>query len=218
MPRAVVRMATDRRRARRTPGLRFAKLLGTGSGETFGLGDADLRHWALLATWDGSAAAADFEQGSLARKWGRLAEERWTARLVPVSSRGRWSRQEPFGPVATGRPADAGGPVAALTRARLVPARAVTFWRSVPPVSTALHAAAGLRFALGVGEAPIGLQGTFSVWDSATSLRGFAYRSEAHQRAIDDTARIGWYAEELFARFRVVDAAGTYRGSDPLAP
>ncbi len=218
MPRAVVRMATDRRQARRTPGLRFAKLLGTGSGETFGLGDADPRHWALLASWDSSAAAAAFEQGSLAGRWDRLADERWACRLIPISSRGRWSRQEPFGPVARGRSADNGGPVAALTRARLVPSRAATFWRSVPPVSAALHAAAGLRFALGVGEAPIGLQGTFSVWDSATSLRDFAYRSEEHQRAIDDTARLGWYAEELFARFRVVDAAGTYRGNDPLAP
>ena len=217
VPRAVLRMATDRSGVRRIPGVRFAKLLGTGSGETFGLRDADARHWALLATWDTPAAAAHFEQTGVVRRWDQLADERWAARLVPLSSRGQWSGREPFGPVAAGRPVDDGAPVAALTRARLVPSRAVSFWRSVPPVSAALHAAAGLRFALGVGEAPIGLQGTFSVWDNAASLRSFAYRSQEHQRAIDDTARCGWYAEELFARFRVASAAGTYRGRDPLA-
>ncbi len=219
VPRALVRMATDRRRLRGVPGLRFAKLLGTGSGETFGLADADARHWALLTTWEDEAAADAFEQGPVSRGWESLAEERWTARLVPISSRGSWSRQAPFGPAAAERrPDEDGGRVAALTRARLVPRRAATFWRSVPPVSAALHASPGLRFAVGVGEAPVGLQGTFSVWDSAASLRAFAYRGVAHQRVIADTTRLGWYAEELFARFGVLSAAGTYRGLDPLGP
>ena len=39
----------------------------------------------------------------------------------------------------------------------------------------------GLRFAVGVGEAPVGLQGTVSVWESARALRGFAYGGAAHQ-------------------------------------
>jgi hypothetical protein len=106
--------------------------------------------------------------------------------------------------------------VAVITRARLVPQRAAAFWRAVPPVSADLHSGPGLRFALGIGEAPLGLQGTFSVWESGEALRSFAYDRPAHRAAIADTARLGWYTEELFARFRLLSATGSYLGRDPL--
>jgi hypothetical protein len=86
----------------------------------------------------------------------------------------------------------------------------------VPPVSADLHAAPGLRLALGIGEAPLGLQGTFSVWDSLSALNAFAYRRAPHAAVIERTQREGWYAEELFARFAVLSTAGTLDGADPL--
>ena len=49
--RAVSRVAISRLQLRRISGLRFAKLLGTGSGETFTMRDADPHHWALLTVW-----------------------------------------------------------------------------------------------------------------------------------------------------------------------
>src|SRR4051812_34882298 len=161
VPAAVARMAFDRAPLRRTRGLRFAKLMGTGSGRTFTVRDADPRHWALLSTWDSPADRARFDTSRPAAAWGRLAEEHWRADLVPISSRGLWSRRAPFGdprPSRTGRTVP-GDPIAALTGARLVPRRAATFWRAVPPVSADLHSNPGLRFALGIGEAPLGLQG-----------------------------------------------------------
>jgi hypothetical protein len=92
-----------------------------------------------------------------------------------------------------------------------------SFWAAVPPVTEALHASPGLRLAVGIGEAPIGLQGTFSVWDGADALRAFAYRDATHREVIGRTATDGWYTEELFARFAVVQATGTVRGRNPLA-
>jgi hypothetical protein len=210
VPAALLRMAADPPALRRVPGLRFAKLLGTGSGRTFTVRDADPRTWALLAVWDG---AADDDTAVL-RRWRRIADEEWSVALRPLSARGRWSRREPFG-----RP-DAerwDGPVAAVTRARIALRKAVRFWRAVPPVSADLHAGPGLRFALGVGEAPIGLQGTFSVWDSSAALNGFAYGRPAHTAVVRRTAEERWYAEELFARFAVLSSAGTVGGRDPLA-
>jgi hypothetical protein len=85
----------------------------------------------------------------------------------------------------------------------------------VPPVSAELRRTDGLRLALGIGEAPIGLQGTFSLWDSPDALVGFAHRGAAHREAVRRTAQLGWYAEELFARFEVVELAGTYQGRTP---
>jgi hypothetical protein len=75
----------------------------------------------------------------------------------------------------------------------------------------------GLLATLGVGEAPIGWQGTLSVWTDAGALRAFAYEGAAHRAAIRKTEETGWYAEELFARFGVAGTQGTMNGEDPLA-
>ncbi|HEX2073270.1 MAG TPA: monooxygenase, partial [Geodermatophilus sp.] len=171
--------------------------------------------WGLLAVWDGVADADRFEEGSVVQGWQKLSEEQWSVRMRPLAARGRWSGRRPFGQPA---PQRWDGPVAAITRARLVPRRAASFWRAVPPVSADLHRAPGLRFALGISEAPVGLQGTFSVWDSAAALNAFAYDRAAHAEVVRRTAPEGWYAEELFARFAVLSSAGRSGGRDPLAP
>ena len=215
VPRALLRMGLDRTRVRRTPGLRFAKLLGTGDGRTFTVRDADPHRWGLLATWTSErGGATTFERRSpVALAWQRLAVETWRADLRPVASRGTWSGRQPFGdPV----PKRSEGPVAALTRARLRPAAAAGFWRAVPPVSADLRDRPGLRAAVGIGEAPLGLQGTFSLWESGAAVREFA-RGEAHAEVVARTEPERWYAEELFARFDVVGTAGTLDGRDPLA-
>ena len=71
---------------------------------------------------------------------------------------------------------------------------------------------------MGIGEAPVGLQGTFSVWEGAAALVDFAHRRAAHVEVVGRTARERWYAEELFARFEVLDVQGTFRDEHPLAP
>lgn len=203
-------MARGRRPLRGQPGLRFARLLGTSRGRTFTTGDADARHWALLACWNAPAEAAAFERSRYASGWGARSEERLRLELQPISATGQWSRQQPFGvdPRRTMPP----GPCAILTRARLVPRKALTFQRAVPPVAESLHEAPGLRLARGIGEAPIGLQATFSVWDDLAAAQRFAYGSVAHREVVRRTPEVGWYAEQLFARFAVIDASGEIDG------
>jgi hypothetical protein len=214
VPAAVLRMGTERRRVRAVPGVRFAKLLGTGDGGTFGVRDADPRRWGLLASWSDRAAARAFERSPVATRWHRLAEEAWRVELRPLAARGRWSGREPFGTPAGGR---WDGPVAAVTRARLAPGRLRSFWRAVPPVAADLRGRPGLRLAVGIGEAPVGLQGTFSLWESSRALREFAYAGAAHTAVVARTGPERWYAEELFARFAVEAADGSVDGRDPLA-
>jgi quinol monooxygenase YgiN len=212
IPAALTRLALDHAALRRTPGLRFAKLLGTGDGRTFTLRDADPRHWALLAAWEDAASATRFERGATVTAWAARSTERLRVEMRPLASRGRWSRRCPFG---APRPVRFDGPVAAVTRARIAPRKALTFWRAVPAVSADLRDAPGLRLALGIGEAPVGVQGTFSLWQSTAALTGFAHRREPHVEVIRRTGQERWYAEELFARFAVLDVAGTFQGRTP---
>ena len=210
VPGAVRRMATQRLQLRSQPGLRFAKLMGTGDGRTFTVRDADPRHWALLTVWEDDAAAEAFvDSGGVTRSWEGIATESLTVRLRPIAARGQWARQRPFGD-PTPRPT--AGMVASITRARIAARRAASFWRAVPPVSADLRQVQGLRLAVGIGEAPIGLQGTFSLWDSSAALNDFAHRREPHIDAIRRTATEGWYAEELFARFEVLSLKGQFAG------
>jgi hypothetical protein len=62
----------------------------------------------------------------------------------------------------------------------------------------------GLRFSLGLGERPLVRQATLSVWDSLTQMQRFAYHAPGHRTVMQRTRAEGWYAEELFARFRVL--------------
>ncbi len=211
-------MIRHRSPLRRVPGLRFARLLGTGHGRSFTPADADPRHWALLAAWDSAHDAAAFERAGLTLQWDARAQERWRVSLRPVSSVGSWSGEAPFGPPrSAGTPPWAAAPCAVLTRARLAPRKAVAFWRATPPVAAAVAGAPGLRFARGIGEAPIGLQATFSVWQDPAAASAFAYEHPAHRAVVDRTGPEGWYSEQLFARFTVIDASGEVDGRDPLA-
>lgn len=210
---ALGRVASGARGLRGLPGLTFSKVLGTGSGRTFTLHDADAHHWAVLTVWQDAAAAERGATSPYLRRWDGAATEKLTVRMRPLSARGRWSRREPFGTSHSRSSVDDwSGPVAAVTRARLRPTRMFSFWRAVPPVVEGLTASDGLRLAVGIGESPIGLQGTFSLWDDADSLRTFAYRAPQHVDAIRRTRPERWYAEELFARFAVTWINGTYEG------
>jgi hypothetical protein len=176
------------------------KLLGTGADGRFGLGSVDLTRWAAITVTDGPAP--EFPH------WARLARAACRVELRPLASRGRWAGAEPFTPPADQPGWD--GPELALTRARLRPSRALTFWRSIgasaPPAGQP-----GLWASFGVGEAPVGWQGTVSLWRHRADLVDFAYRQPGHRRAIERTPTVGWYAEELFARFAVLGVTGDAR-------
>jgi len=206
---ALWRVARDRRRLRRAPGVRFAKFLGTGAGRHFGAGRADLTRWAAVIAWDGPDSAAAFAHTPVARAWQALASAACRLDLRPVASRGSWAGQAPFGTSTEGAAAAKDpGRVLALTRARLRPTRALRFWRAIEPVGTAAGRAPGLLAAFGVGEAPVGWQGTVSLWRSLRDLVEFAYRNPHHRDAIARTPTHRWYAEELFARFAVLSVTG----------
>ena len=204
IPSAILAMGFDRFFLISDKNVSFHKSLGTGKGETFTPSDANALQWGLIASVED---IEKFDSSFVVRRWSRISRSEFRAVLEPISSHGQWAGKEPF--VATAKDWD--GQVAAITRARIKWSQNFRFWRSVPPVTISLKSAPGLVAAIGIGEAPVGLQGTFSLWESAAAIRDFAYKGAAHQKAIADTSAYKWYSEELFARFAVREMRGSIK-------
>ena len=149
----------------------------------------------------------------IARRW-RSAEEVYTVRLRALRGHGTWRGVAVLDGLAAGR---ADGPVAVLTRADVRLRRWLPFLGAGPAVSDAVQQAPGLLAVVGVGEAPLGRQATFSLWSSAAHLEAFAAGHPAHRRVVERTRAERWYGEELFARFEPCGPEGTWDGRDPLA-
>ena len=205
IPFAFLSMALDRVRSRAFTGISFSKLLGTGSGKTFTPRDADLSRWGMIVVINRDRLE-EFDSSTIIANWRKRAITEFRAVLSPISSHGLWAKENPFDFTKPISSPDI--QIAAITRARIKWQKNFAFWGAVPPVVADLHNSPGLIAAIGIGEAPIGLQGTFSLWASAGALRDFAYKGQAHQVAIAQTEKIGWYSEELFARFEVLELRG----------
>ncbi|CAN5334705.1 hypothetical protein BH20GEM2_BH20GEM2_19230 [soil metagenome] len=199
-----LRTGTLRAPLRRVPGLRFAKLLGTGSGIGFSAVPDPLR-WALFACWE---ARRDWErfrdESPVMLRFRKRAAAVDTLLMLPASAHGRWEGSGPLGAPPDSVPLADDAPVAILTRATIRVSRALRFWSLVPAVDATLRGRDGLLLSVGFGEIPWLRQGTLSVWSSATVMREWAYGSTDHLAAMRRTRAEGWYAEELFARLRVV--------------
>ncbi|MEN9324539.1 MAG: hypothetical protein RL414_293 [Actinomycetota bacterium] len=201
--RAIHQMGFARFFLKFTPGVRFSKSIGTGTGKRFTPSDANPFLWGLIVVVDDPVR---FDNSKVVRQWRRFAVAEKRYLLHPLSSHGQWAGKEPF--IIDGT-VQGDGKIAAITRARIAWRKNFLFWSAVPPVTKSLHEQPGLEMAIGIGEAPIGLQGTFSLWKDAKSLRDFAYKGEAHAGAIEATQRHRWYSEELFARFAVLEERGS---------
>jgi hypothetical protein len=183
-------MVLGPRAHRGTPGLRLAKVLGSGHEGGFGLRPSASRQ-GLFLVFDGEAAADAFlAHGRAAQAYRAHAREFCTVKLRAFASRGHWDGRD----IAVSAAAPASGTVAALTRASIRPLQAAKFWRLAPPAEASLAAMPGCRLAVGLGEAPLLRQATFSLWDDQAAMDSYA-RSGAHLQAIR-AARRGNYLGE----------------------
>jgi hypothetical protein len=203
IPLAIIFMAINKIQLKRLSGITFIKLLGTGKGESFTPRDANPLRWGMLITVSENQIDM-LDKSFVVKSWQKICISEYRVILKPISSHGFWSGKQPFAVDKF----EWAGKIAAVTRARIVWRKNLIFWRAVPPVTESLHQSPGLLNAIGIGEAPIGLQGTFSIWQDAASLRDFAYKGQAHSEAIRATSANQWYSEELFARFAVIEERG----------
>ncbi|MBC7463317.1 MAG: spheroidene monooxygenase [Actinobacteria bacterium] len=208
VPFAIVRMALDRFALNRNRHIDFYKLIGCGRGENFLPGDADPLRWGLIVCIE-NEGLEQLDQSRTIARWRKRSLREFRAILNPVSSHGEWSGARPFDfrNAAQTQVSNSLG-MAAITRAKIAWRHYPRFLRAIPPVNLEVQSAPGRIASFGIGEAPIGLQGTFSLWRSAADLRNFAYKGPAHAEAIAATEKFKWYSEELFARFEVQEIRG----------
>ena len=162
-----------------TPGLLFAKVMGSGHDGGFGLRpSASHQGWVCL-----------FDTHSHAPAWEGHAADASAAQTPP--------RQAPV--------------LATLTRASIRAASAMSFWRHAPAAQDSLGQAQGCLLAMGLGEAPLVRQCTFSLWRDEKSMHDYA-RQGAHQQAIQAAYKHNFFTESMFVRMRVLEMQGVWLG------
>jgi 1-hydroxycarotenoid 3,4-desaturase len=108
-------------------------------------------------------------------------------------------------------PWDPAAPVAALTRASIRVGHLRNFWSKAPAAQRDLASHPQCLLAVGLGEAPLVRQATFSIWSSAHAMDAYA-RSGAHLDAIRAAGKGGYFAEDMFVRFVPIAPEGQWRG------
>ena len=189
------------------PGLRFMKTLGSGVDGGFGLTPSP-SHQGMFCVFDSVDEASQFvEEAPVIAAYRQRSEELFISTLRPASVRGSWD-----GVSLT--PSEATAPdamLATLTRASIRPAAATAFWRYAPDAQKDLMTADGCDLAVGLGEAPVFRQATFSLWKNTSAMDAYA-RTGAHMKAIRAAWNHEFFSESMFVRFAPIHMPGQWKG------
>lgn len=187
----------------------FSRHMGSGAGEGFSM-MPDWSTYHYFAVWPDEATARAHLQGlHYVPSWSSNAKEAAHLLLHCIQSHGYWDQQQPFAAAEDRHPE---APLAVLTRASVRWNKLHRFWQYVPKSSRAIEQAEGVLFSKGVGEWPLIQQATISIWENEAKLKSFAYKDTIHKKIVALTRKENWYSEDLFARFRVIDTFGHYKG------
>lgn len=193
-------------------GLSFFKLMGSGGKRGFSI-LPNLNTYAFLGVWENEKHAHHyFEQSNHFKKFTSHANEHCTIFMHNVKAHGEWSGSNPFSNFKKYE----GGLMAVITRATIKPKFVAKFWKYVPNVSDNIHEHDGLLFSIGIGEYPLMMQATFSIWKDQQNMREYAYKSPLHREVIKKTRELGWYQEELFSNFIPYKTIGSWKGKNPI--
>jgi hypothetical protein len=208
------------------PGLTSVKVMGSGHGGGFSLRPS-ASHQGLICTFSQLDLALQFLDSSAVQAYRSRARECWSGVMSVQSARGQWDQQtwqassaQALGaanessqavPAEGLTPRPPVGPFAVLTRASIVPTKAMAFWRYAPAAQADLGQAPGCLLAMGLGEAPLVRQCTFSLWRDTAAMLQYAHHG-AHQTAIAAAYKHQFFSESLFVRMQVLQMAGVWKG------
>lgn len=205
---AFVQMGKSKELFQNIDGLTFCKMVGSGAGNGFSI-LPNFGVYALLAVWDTEAeAVAFFDNNSVFQSFKEKTSEICHIYCKTAMVHGEWDKQNPF-IINTDLSNDL--PLAVLTRATIKWRYLVYFWKFVPRTSRSVYDNVGRLFSIGIGELPLIQQATFSLWKNTKKMTDFAYKSKFHSEVVQKTRKLGWYKEELFARFHPYRIEGLWK-------
>lgn len=197
-----------------TPGLQFAKVMGSGQNGGFSLRPS-ASHQGFICCFESWSTAVDFLRSPLMAGVAERARQHWRGIFSVQSARGEWDRQA-WTPTSDNAWRSAESLQAhpqmlgVLTRASIRPAKAVAFWRHAPAAQADLEQAKGCELAMGLGEAPLLRQCTFSLWRDTECMTGYAHH-QSHQQAIQAAYKHRFFAESLFVRMQLLCMQGQWK-------
>lgn len=205
-----------------TPGMLFGKVMGSGSEGGFSLRPSS-SHQGLVALFEKAEHALEFLRGPTVAAYRDRAQNFWSGLMSVESARGAWDGQAwERSPLLSPLPElvhDQPQPqlLAALTRASIRPAKAMSFWKQAPATESDLRRSPGCLLAMGLGEAPLLRQCTFSVWQDTAAMLGYSMNG-AHRKAVEQAYSKGYFSESMFVRMRVLQHEGSWpRPDEPEA-
>jgi spheroidene monooxygenase len=87
----------------------------------------------------------------------------------------------------------------------------MAFWRYAPAAQADLNQSQGCLLSMGLGEAPLVRQCTFSLWQDTAAMTNFAHTG-AHQVASSAAYKHEFFSECMFVRMRVLQMSGDWQG------
>ena len=183
-----------------TDGLKFIKLLGTGSREGFSL-IPDFSSYVIITSWKNDHFRKKFiAKNSIINEIINRSSSRVEIKIDPYSFKGSWNGINPFKNDSSYN----GGKILVITRARVRFNKLINFLLSTSLASKAIRSYNGAEFYKGIGELPIIEQATLSIWKSEQSMIDFSYSDTNHLKIINKARKDKWYSEELFVRSNIL--------------
>ncbi len=180
-------------------GLRFLKAMGTGAGNGFSA-IPDFSRYAFIMLFESKdAAEKSLKNNPVFQRYFSRADHFLKCHLLPVMVHGTWGGVQPFDVEGKATPEDS---VAVITRARINTAKIFEFWWNVSEAGNFMKSRKEAIYQVGIGEYPIFMQATFSMWESMDAMKKAAYNGTPHAEIVKKTRERNWYAEEMFSVFK----------------
>ena len=181
-------------------GLKFIKLLGTGSKDGFSV-IPDFSSYVMITSWENDDFRKKFvDENKLFQEIINKSSKRIEIKIDPYNYIGSWNGINPFKNKSSYKE----GKIIVLTRARVRLNKLINFFISTSSAAKSINSRKGAEYYKGVGELPIIEQATISIWESEQSMKDYAYSDKNHLKIINKARKNKWYSEELFVRSNII--------------
>ena len=181
-------------------GLKFIKLLGTGSKDGFSI-IPDFTSYVMISAWENDALRKNFTNKNKSfKEIIKKTSKRVEIKIDPYNYVGSWNGINPF----INKSSYKEGKIIVLTRARVRLNKLINFFISTSSAAKSINSKKGAEYYKGVGELPIIEQATISRWESEQSMKDYAYSDKSHLKIIHKARKNNWYSEELFVRSNII--------------